>query len=72
MLFYAQGSLIGVCGQVGAGKSSLLSAALGQLREVQGKVSREGSCAYVSQQAWILNATMKENILFGETFNAKR
>uniref|UniRef100_A0A1B6GY24 ABC transporter domain-containing protein n=1 Tax=Cuerna arida TaxID=1464854 RepID=A0A1B6GY24_9HEMI len=71
--FYVpKGSLVGVCGQVGAGKSSLLSAAMGQLRMDSGKVSREGSCAYVSQQAWILNATLKENILFGETFNARR
>uniref|UniRef100_A0A1B6LUM9 Multidrug resistance-associated protein 5-like n=1 Tax=Graphocephala atropunctata TaxID=36148 RepID=A0A1B6LUM9_9HEMI len=71
--FYVpKGSLVGVCGQVGAGKSSLLSAALGQLRMDTGKVSREGSCAYVSQQAWILNATLRENILFGEAFNAKR
>lgn len=71
--FYARkGSLIGICGQVGAGKSSLLSAALGQMKIINGKVSRDGSCAYVSQQAWILNATLKENILFGEPFNAKR
>lgn len=33
---------------------------------------REGSCAYVSQQAWIVNATLKENILFGNPFDAKR
>ncbi|XP_054266785.1 ATP-binding cassette sub-family C member 5-like isoform X5 [Macrosteles quadrilineatus] len=71
--FYVpKGSLIGVCGQVGAGKSSLLSAALGQLKMDCGKVSREGTCAYVSQQAWILNATLRENVLFGEAFNAKR
>uniref|UniRef100_A0A1B6CJL9 Uncharacterized protein n=1 Tax=Clastoptera arizonana TaxID=38151 RepID=A0A1B6CJL9_9HEMI len=71
--FYAaKGSLIGICGQVGSGKSSLLSAALGQMRLIQGKVSREGQCAYVCQQAWILNATLKENILFGEAFNAIR
>lgn len=64
--------LIGICGHVGSGKSSLLKAALGQLRMTSGKVSRDGSCAYVSQQAWILNATFKENILFGNTYDSQR
>ncbi|KAK2586704.1 hypothetical protein KPH14_011742 [Odynerus spinipes] len=67
-----KGKLIGICGQVGSGKSSLLLAILGQLRITKGQMSREGSCAYVSQQAWIINATLKENILFGEQFDAKR
>ncbi|XP_076163958.1 ATP-binding cassette sub-family C member 5-like isoform X3 [Ptiloglossa arizonensis] len=68
----AVGALIGVCGQVGSGKSSLLLAALGQLKLTRGHISREGSCAYVSQQAWIVNATFKENILFGSEFDANR
>ena len=29
-------------------------------------------CAYCAQTAWILNATVKENIVFGEAFNAAR
>ncbi|XP_050485106.1 ATP-binding cassette sub-family C member 5-like isoform X2 [Bombus huntii] len=68
----AKGTLIGICGQVGSGKSSLLLAALGQLKMINGHILREGSCAYVSQQAWIVNATFKENILFGNQFDAKR
>ncbi|XP_043666582.1 multidrug resistance-associated protein 5-like isoform X2 [Vespula pensylvanica] len=67
-----KGKLIGICGQVGSGKSSLLLAILGQLQIIKGQLSREGSCAYVSQQAWIINSTLKENILFGEQFDAKR
>ncbi|XP_043795027.1 multidrug resistance-associated protein 5-like isoform X5 [Apis laboriosa] len=68
----AKGGLIGICGHVGSGKSSLLLAALGQLKMINGCILREGSCAYVSQQAWIVNATFKENILFGNQFDAKR
>lgn len=68
----AKGGLIGICGHVGSGKSSLLLAALGQLKIMNGCILREGSCAYVSQQAWIVNATFKENILFGNQFDAKR
>lgn len=63
---------MGVCGAVGAGKSSLLLACLGQLKMASGRLLRDGSVAYVSQQAWIQNATLKENIVFGEPFNAKR
>ena len=35
-------------------------------------VSLQGSVAYVPQQAWIQNATLRENILFGRTFDSKR
>ncbi|KZC10716.1 Multidrug resistance-associated protein 5, partial [Dufourea novaeangliae] len=68
----AKGGLIGICGQVGSGKSSLLLAALGQLKMTHGHLLREGTCAYVSQQAWIVNTTLRENILFGNQFDAKR
>ncbi|KAK0163812.1 hypothetical protein PV328_002505 [Microctonus aethiopoides] len=64
--------LIGICGHVGSGKSSLLKAALGHLRMTNGKVSRDGTCAYLSQQAWILNTTFRENILFGKPFDSQR
>nr|XP_060623109.1 multidrug resistance-associated protein 1-like [Anolis sagrei ordinatus] len=60
-----EGSLVAVVGQVGAGKSSLLSAILGEMLKTEGTAQRKGSVAYVSQQAWIQNATLQENILFG-------
>lgn len=64
--------MIGICGHVGSGKSSLLLAALGQLKITEGQVMRDGSCAYVSQQAWITNATLRDNILFGAEFDHGR
>ncbi|XP_073978211.1 ATP-binding cassette sub-family C member 5-like isoform X2 [Rhodnius prolixus] len=71
--FYApKGSLVGICGPVGSGKTSLLHGILGQIRMTEGKLCREGSCALVSQQPWLMNATLRENILFGEKFNARR
>ncbi|KAM4698698.1 multidrug resistance-associated protein 1-like [Rhinophrynus dorsalis] len=60
-----EGSLVAVVGQVGCGKTSLLSALLGEMEKVEGHVSMKGSVAYVPQQTWIPNATFKENILFG-------
>ncbi|CAL4153227.1 unnamed protein product, partial [Meganyctiphanes norvegica] len=67
-----KGELIGVCGAVGSGKSSLISALLGHMRLQGGRVGVGGVCGYVGQQAWILNTTFRDNILLGETFDAKR
>ncbi|XP_046722465.1 multidrug resistance-associated protein 1 [Silurus meridionalis] len=61
-----EGALVAVVGQVGSGKSSLLSALLGEMHKQEGLVSVKGSVAYVPQQAWIQNATLKENIVFGQ------
>ncbi|NXV90971.1 MRP1 protein, partial [Calonectris borealis] len=61
-----QGSLLAVVGQVGAGKSSLLSALLGELEKTDGCVTMKGTAAYVPQQAWIQNASVEDNILFGK------
>uniref|UniRef100_A0AAY4BU55 Multidrug resistance-associated protein 1 n=1 Tax=Denticeps clupeoides TaxID=299321 RepID=A0AAY4BU55_9TELE len=60
-----EGSLVAVVGHVGSGKSSLLSALLGEMHKQDGAVSIKGSVAYVPQQAWIQNATLRENIVFG-------
>ncbi|XP_062036339.1 multidrug resistance-associated protein 1-like [Lepus europaeus] len=62
-----EGALVAVVGQVGSGKSSVLSAILGEMEKLTGVVQRKGSVAYVSQQAWIQNCTLQENILFGST-----
>ncbi|KAJ2889627.1 hypothetical protein IWW38_004597, partial [Coemansia aciculifera] len=61
--------LVAVIGRVGAGKSSLASAILGDMIKVSGKVTVCGSLAYVPQQAWIMNATLRDNILFGHRFD---
>ncbi|XP_076819725.1 multidrug resistance-associated protein 1-like isoform X2 [Clavelina lepadiformis] len=61
-----KGSLIAVVGQVGSGKSSLINSLLGNMEKLNGKVSVKGSVAYVGQQAWIQNLTVRENILFGK------
>ncbi|KAK2857444.1 hypothetical protein Q7C36_005363 [Tachysurus vachellii] len=61
-----RGALVAVVGHVGSGKSSLLSAMLGETERRSGSVSIKGSVAYVPQQAWIQNATLQDNILFGK------
>lgn len=64
-----KGQLIAVVGQVGSGKSSLLSAMLGDMLLERGAVNVNGSIAYVPQSAWILNCTLKQNILFARHFS---
>ena len=59
-----------VVGKVGSGKSSLISGILGEMYKLNnGKISVNGSMAYVPQQAWILNASVQDNILFGKDFD---
>uniref|UniRef100_UPI00358F56A6 multidrug resistance-associated protein 1-like isoform X1 n=1 Tax=Myxine glutinosa TaxID=7769 RepID=UPI00358F56A6 len=65
------GTLIAIVGHVGCGKSSLISAVLGELERVSGFVAVQGSVAFVPQQAWIQNATLRDNIVFGNVFKEK-
>ncbi|KAJ8785310.1 hypothetical protein J1605_007420 [Eschrichtius robustus] len=67
-----KGALVAVVGPVGCGKSSLLSALLGEMEKLEGKVYMKGSVAYVPQQAWIQNCTLQENVLFGQALDPKR
>ncbi|RQM25345.1 hypothetical protein B5M09_011194 [Aphanomyces astaci] len=66
------GSLVAVVGAVGSGKSTLLSGILGDARCAKGQVHRFGSVAYVSQQPFIQNATLRDNITFGLAFDHAR
>uniref|UniRef100_A0A8D2A9F3 ABC-type glutathione-S-conjugate transporter n=1 Tax=Sus scrofa TaxID=9823 RepID=A0A8D2A9F3_PIG len=67
-----KGALVAVVGPVGCGKSSLVSALLGEMEKLEGKVYMKGSVAYVPQQAWIQNCTLQENVLFGKALDPKR
>uniref|UniRef100_A0A2C9KB02 ABC-type glutathione-S-conjugate transporter n=1 Tax=Biomphalaria glabrata TaxID=6526 RepID=A0A2C9KB02_BIOGL len=66
-----QGQLVAVVGQVGVGKSSLLSAFLGEMETDEGLCSVQGSIAYVPQQAWIQNMTLRANVLFEKPMDKK-
>jgi len=57
-------SLVAIIGDFGSGKSSLLSAIIGDLFKLEGDMQVNGSLGYVPQIAWIQNATIKDNILF--------
>ncbi|PSS07360.1 ABC transporter C family member 8 like [Actinidia chinensis var. chinensis] len=61
-----RGQKIAVCGPVGAGKSSLLYAILGEIPKSSGNATVFGSIAYVSQASWIQSGTIRDNILYGK------
>ncbi|KAE8680739.1 ABC transporter C family member 8 [Hibiscus syriacus] len=67
-----RGQKIAVCGPVGAGKSSILYAMLGEIPKLSGTVHMFGSIAYVSQVSWIQSGTIRENILYGNPMDADK
>jgi len=65
-------SLVAIVGAVGCGKSSLFSALLGEMHKTNGKMVISDTIAYIPQIAWIQNATVRDNIVFGEPFDKKK
>ncbi|KAI8915587.1 P-loop containing nucleoside triphosphate hydrolase protein [Gorgonomyces haynaldii] len=77
------GKLTVIIGPTGSGKSSLLGALLGEMKALKGDYylpeehlqlieGRKSDVAYVPQTAWLMNDTIRENILFGEPFDQER
>ncbi|CAG8733244.1 36712_t:CDS:10 [Gigaspora margarita] len=62
------GKLIAIVGSVRSGKSSLLSALIGDMKRIKGEVLFGGNVVYCPQTAWIQNATLRDNITFGLPF----
>ncbi|XP_043594439.1 ATP-binding cassette sub-family C member 4-like isoform X2 [Bombus pyrosoma] len=64
-----KGKIYAVIGMVGAGKSSFLSAILGEIEVTGGHVKVNGSLSYAGQEAWVFGSTVRQNILFGQPYN---
>jgi ABC-type multidrug transport system fused ATPase/permease subunit len=69
-----EGSLVAIVGSVGSGKSSFLATVLGEMNKTSGSVSMLNNMnyAYCDQRPWIVNASIKNNILFGKEYNEKK
>ncbi|KAJ3107343.1 Multidrug resistance-associated protein 1 [Phlyctochytrium bullatum] len=67
-----RGTLTAVIGAVGAGKSSFLQALVGEMKRTSGGVKIRGSLGWCPQQAWVLNQTVKGNVLFGKEWEDDR
>ncbi|XP_003380775.1 putative ABC transporter, ATP-binding protein [Trichinella spiralis] len=67
-----KGELIGICGSVGSGKSSLFYTILQELHLCEGSVflqRRAGEgVGYACQDVWLRSGTIRENITFGKPF----
>lgn len=57
---------------IGAGKSTLIAALLGEIKKVSGSVHVSGNIGYSLQQPWIRNGTLRDNITFGMPFDETR
>ncbi|XP_006459320.1 hypothetical protein AGABI2DRAFT_66472, partial [Agaricus bisporus var. bisporus H97] len=68
----ARGQLVAIVGSVGSGKSSFLQGLIGEMRRTSGQVIFGGTVAYCSQNAFIQNATVRENVCFGRPFESVR
>ncbi|XP_072762870.1 ATP-binding cassette sub-family C member 4 [Anoplolepis gracilipes] len=67
-----KGKLYAVIGMVGSGKSSFLSAILGEIALMEGQIKVNGNVSYASQEAWVFGATVRRNILFGQPYDRHR
>ena len=69
----AAGSLTAIVGPTGSGKSSILSSIVGLMQRVAGTETLvHGRLALVPQTPFIINATIRDNILFGSAFDEGR
>lgn len=69
-LQFTKGEFVIITGSIGSGKSSLLSAIAGMMKNLEGSVQVNGELALCGQQ-WIQNATVKDNITFGKPYDEK-
>lgn len=67
------GEFVAVIGRVGSGKTSVLLSLMDEMvRSAGSEVSKNGKIAYISQEAFLRNATIKDNITFGESYSRKK
>ncbi|XP_072509056.1 cystic fibrosis transmembrane conductance regulator isoform X3 [Notamacropus eugenii] len=67
-----KGQLLAVAGSTGAGKTSLLMLIMGELEPSEGKIKHSGRISFCSQFSWIMPGTIKENIIFGVSYDEYR
>ncbi|KIJ68811.1 hypothetical protein HYDPIDRAFT_81693, partial [Hydnomerulius pinastri MD-312] len=77
-LVFQRGELNLITGPTGSGKTSMLMALLGEMHFVPSGPSswvnlpKHLGVAYAAQESWILNQTIRDNIIFGSAFDEAR
>lgn len=70
-----KGEFVAIIGGIGAGKSSLMYSLLGEMKHKDNPkpvVTINGSISLVTQKPWIVNDTVRNNIVFGEQWSESR
>uniref|UniRef100_A0A8I6AU15 CF transmembrane conductance regulator n=1 Tax=Rattus norvegicus TaxID=10116 RepID=A0A8I6AU15_RAT len=67
-----KGEMLAITGSTGAGKTSLLMLILGELEASEGIIKHSGRVSFSSQISWIMPGTIKENIIFGVSYDEYR
>ena len=71
-LRFDKGKFYGVIGNVGSGKTALLKAIQRQMNKTQGKIKVSGSTSMIMQESFMINDTVRNNILFGNAFERRK
>ncbi|EMD36164.1 hypothetical protein CERSUDRAFT_84254 [Gelatoporia subvermispora B] len=77
-LIFKRGQVNLVIGPTGSGKTSLLMALLGEMHYIPSgpdsyvSLPRDGGVAYAAQESWVQNETIRDNIVFGSTYDEER
>uniref|UniRef100_A0A3Q0T672 Cystic fibrosis transmembrane conductance regulator n=1 Tax=Amphilophus citrinellus TaxID=61819 RepID=A0A3Q0T672_AMPCI len=71
-LHLEKGRMLAVAGSTGSGKSSLLMMILGELVPTEGQIRHSGRISFSPQTSWIMPGTIRDNILFGLTYDEYR
>ncbi|RLN60852.1 hypothetical protein BBJ29_001878 [Phytophthora kernoviae] len=68
------GELVVIHGKAGAGKTTLLTSLLGEVTCVSGSVflSPKYKVAYCSEQPWLQTLSIKDNVIFGSTYDESK
>lgn len=71
-MYFVQGQLIGIMGKVGSGKSLLLDGILAEITKTNGIIAVNDDhkgFGYVKQNPWLQRGTIRDNILFGKSYD---
>ncbi|KAJ3254674.1 Multidrug resistance-associated protein 1 [Boothiomyces macroporosus] len=68
----AKGSLVGIVGPIGSGKSTFFSGLIGEAAKISGTVLLNGKVAYCQQLPWILSGSLEKNILFHQPLDQEK
>ena len=71
-----KGQLVGIIGEIGSGKTCLFNAILNNLDILNNKLNKKiiinGKISYAPQKPWILNDSVRNNIIFHKLFDEQK